>query len=83
MLTADSEGYQAGVGAGGDVHRLGGRHGRGEVRALLRPVHALPQAHCGECRAEGAAAAPWENHRVHQSHWPGRRKGEGGQVTSL
>lgn len=74
---ADPEGHQTGPGAGGDLHRLGGRHGRGEVCAILRPVHALAQAHRGKRGAEGAASASRQDHRVHQPHRPGCGQREG------
>lgn len=77
LLPADPEGNQTGPGAGGDLHRLRGRHGRGEVCAILRPVHALAQTHRGERRAEGAAAASRQDHRVHQPDRAGCRQGEG------
>lgn len=77
LSPVNPEGHQAGPGAGGDVHRLSGRHSRGEVCAVLRPVHALAQTHRGERRAEGAAAAPGKDHRVHQPHRVGCRQGEG------
>lgn len=75
--TVGPEGHQACPGAGGDVHRLRGGHSGGEVCAVLRQVHAVAEAHRGERRAEGAAAAARQDHRVHQSDWAGRRQGKG------
>lgn len=74
---ADSEGHQTGLGAGSDVHCLRGRHSWGEVCAILRLVHALTETHCRKRSAERAPAAPWQDHRVHQSDWPGCWQGEG------
>lgn len=61
----DPEGHQTRPGAGGDLHRLRSRHGRGEVCAVLRQVHALAQTHRGVRCEEGAPAAAWQDHRVH------------------
>ncbi len=77
VLPVDPERHQIGSGASGDVHRLCGGHSRGEVCAILRSVHALTQTHRRERRAEGAPAASWQDHRVHQPHRPGCRQGEG------
>lgn len=82
-LPVDPEGHQTGPGAGGDVHRLSGWHSRREVCAILWPVHALAQTHRRECCAEGAPAASWQDHRVHQPHRPGCRQGEGASVQDV
>lgn len=61
----DPEGHQTCPGAGGDIHCLSGGHGRGEVCAILQPVHAITETYSGECCAEGASAAAWQDHRMH------------------
>ena len=43
VLRADAAGQQAGAGAGGDHHRLRGRHCGGALHSLLRQVlHQMP-----------------------------------------
>ena len=59
------------VGPGANRHHagLGGRHGRGEVRGLLRQIRTLLEVHHSKRHHDGVEVAQGKDYRMHQPHW--------------